>query len=494
MPEKIFLGLEYTSGSSNPNDDIHYLSNFTAEHGGILSRIGVYSNSVGNIKLNLYEVYGGVPTNLLWADDVGIACVGGQNNYVDVSSEAIVVQDGETYALGGNTDSTSGALTYNSQEGSVRTYKSGLTYETFTAPGTITGYTTQGPISFYYSFIAWGWEPPTTTSITDDTIENGQVGVILGGTDFMDSGATLELCDGPVYATATKVSQTVTGQTDTSLEFTVQRGGLSLGTAYLFVTTDLGQQNSTGYEVTLVGYPAISYVEPGSMQNSDLIVITGTNFGASGATAYVGDNSSYASANKYTLTIFSQSDTEISAAMDNKGAFYGSGWIYVEESGGAYNDSGYGITVLEPDSATVFYGDVAGFGNNPFGRHNYGGMASEIGPVFFGSAPSDGDSNVSTLHVSCKTEIYGFSSRINDIHIEISEDGGDFVDAYYNNSFVSPYNGYDSWLDFHQSDPQKLIAKIVKIEPWEEDVNIIIRVTATDQFGAEATKMATVEW
>ena len=98
------------------------------------------------------------------------------------------------------------------------------------------------------------------------------------------------------------------------------------------------------------------------------------------------------------------------------------------------------------------------------------------------------------MHVSCKTEIYGFSSRIHDVRVEISEDGGDFVDAYYNGSFVSPYNGTGSWLDFHQADPQKLIAKIVKTEPWEEDVNIIVRVTATDQFGIETTKMATVEW
>jgi hypothetical protein len=254
MPEKVFLGLDYPSGTTIPNDDVHYLSNFTSGYGGVLSRIGGYSNSIGKIKFNVYEVSGGVPTNLIWADDTGIDCVGGQNNYVDVSSESINVQAGEEYALGANTDSTTGAITYYTQPNSTRTYKGSLNYESFTAPALISGYTTQTPIAFVYSYLAWGWEPPTIVSSDSTLIQDGQAGIELTGTDFMDSGATLELCDGPVYATATKVSQTVTDQTDTTLEFTAAKGSLEQGIHYLFVTTSLGQRNAVGYPISLMGY------------------------------------------------------------------------------------------------------------------------------------------------------------------------------------------------------------------------------------------------
>jgi hypothetical protein len=489
VAEKLFFGNSDLGSTGVLAGGFHCYSEFPCTKDGFITKLKYYAVPEREIKPAAY-LKDGSAYNIIWSNDTGVTITSGWN---DVIPTPFAVANGEYYALTFNSDGGSNPVTITT--GTTMGYKA-LTYSTFSSPVSFDpaadSYTQRTDRDLLIE--AYGWEPPVISSISDSDIQDGQTGVTIGGTDFMDSGATLELCDGPVYATATKVTQTVTNQTDSSLEFTVQRGGLSLGTAYLFVTTDLGQQNSTGYEVTLVGYPAISNVEPGSMQNSDLIVITGTDFGASGATAYVGDNSTYTSANKYTLTIFSQSDTEIYASMDNEGSFYGSGWVYVKESGGAYNDNGYGITVLEPDSPTVFYGDVAGFGNNPFGRHSYGGMSSEIGPVFFDSTPSDGDSNVSTLHVSCKTEIYGFSSRVHDVRVEISEDGGGFVDAYYNGGFVSPYNGAGSWLSFHQSDPQKMIAKIVKTEPWEEDVNIVIRVTATDQFGAEATKMAHVEW
>lgn len=142
---------------------------------------------------------------------------------------------------------------------------------------------------------------------------------------------------------------------------------------------------------------------------------------------------------------------------------------------------------------TVFYGDNPGFGNNAFGRHQYGGMASVVEPRFHASVPSDGATDISPIS-SVKTEVYGFSSRIYDVSIEISEDGAGFSNAYINGAFVDPYDAVESWADLHQVDPQLAIVKVVKTIPFDEEVTIVVRVTALDQFGQEATKTAAVEW
>jgi hypothetical protein len=137
---------------------------------------------------------------------------------------------------------------------------------------------------------------------------------------------------------------------------------------------------------------------------------------------------------------------------------------------------------------------MIGFGQQPFGRYNFGGVSSDIEPRFYRSYPEDGSLGISVLFVSAETEIYCFSSRIQDIRVEISEDGGDFTDAYVDGGFVAPYNTPDSYVDFHQADPQKTIIKIVKNVPWEENIQVVIRITATDQFGSSATKETPITW
>jgi hypothetical protein len=251
MAEKVFLGNAFSSGSSNPYPDIHYINHFEALYSGVLTRIGMYSNSPGNIKFNLYDIVAGVPMNLIFADDIGIVCVDGQTNFIDVSSACIEVASGTLYGVGGITDG-SGVITYKAVVGE-RTYKAGLSYATFSAPDPISGYITQSPTGSIYSFVVYGIEPPTVSSTSVSLIRDGQTGVTLSGTDFMNSGAKLELCDGPVYTSATKVEQTITGQSDTSIEFTVSKGPLSQGTHYLFVTTSLGQINAVGYPIGLIG-------------------------------------------------------------------------------------------------------------------------------------------------------------------------------------------------------------------------------------------------
>lgn len=96
------------------------------------------------------------------------------------------------------------------------------------------------------------WYQPAITA-ADDPVKNGQTGKTVTGTDFPTAGtgsAKLELGSASDY-TGTKVTQTVTGWSATSLTYTVVQGALSLGTVYAFVTDANGNRNATGYAVTL---------------------------------------------------------------------------------------------------------------------------------------------------------------------------------------------------------------------------------------------------
>lgn len=135
-----------------------------------------------------------------------------------------------------------------------------------------------------------------------------------------------------------------------------------------------------------------------------------------------------------------------------------------------------------------------GFGQVAFGRCQFGQVSSDIEPRFLKSLPVDEGVGISVLFVAMKTSIYGFSSRVQEVRVEVSEDGGDFRDAYVNGSFIPPYDGPDSYVDFHQADPQVAMVKVEKDEPWDENIIVQVRVTAIDEFGQEVTKVAPVKW
>jgi len=247
MPEKVFLGTAWESGSPYSYPNIHAILHFEAAYSGILTKLGLYSRASGDAKLNLYEISGGSATNLLYADDTGMYCITDQMNHLDISSAKISVISGTKYGIGVITG-TPDVISTNAQSG-ARSYKTGLNYSTFIAPDPVSGYTDQSSISNVFSLVAYGVEPPTISSISDSLVYDGQTGVSISGSDFMASGATLEICDGPVYATANKISQTITNQTDSNIEFTVVNTVPFYGDCYLFITTSLGQRNSTGYKL-----------------------------------------------------------------------------------------------------------------------------------------------------------------------------------------------------------------------------------------------------
>jgi len=94
-------------------------------------------------------------------------------------------------------------------------------------------------------------DPSITDAGTDEEFKDKDTGIVLTGVGFGASqgSATVELGDNATYATANKVSQTITTWGgDTSITITVDLGSQSPGTKYLFVTTD-NSDTSDGLEV-----------------------------------------------------------------------------------------------------------------------------------------------------------------------------------------------------------------------------------------------------
>ena len=241
MPEKLFFGTVST-GSGVLAASKHVWTPFVSAYSGVVTKLRSYGTADGNIKLNLYDNAG----NLLWADDTDHPVTGG--SYVEhaISGSLPVVSAGQTYRLGYNSDTTS-AVTYG---GGGNMYVKGYLYLSYSAVDPMaSGYVNYG---LDIQLAAYGWEPPTITGCSESTLHDGEVDVVLSGTDFMTAAdpVTLWLADGPVFATANKVAQTVTVQNDGSLTFTVSQGSLSTGTCYLFVETALGQKSS-GFSITL---------------------------------------------------------------------------------------------------------------------------------------------------------------------------------------------------------------------------------------------------
>jgi len=87
---------------------------------------------------------------------------------------------------------------------------------------------------------------------TDEEFDEGDTDVTITGGTFGASKGTgkVELASSSDYATATKVEQTTTSWSDTSIDFTASLGTLTPGTLYLFVTND-DDERSSGFAVTV---------------------------------------------------------------------------------------------------------------------------------------------------------------------------------------------------------------------------------------------------
>lgn len=103
--------------------------------------------------------------------------------------------------------------------------------------------------------------PPAITDMEDEQLDTGEQDNVITGTDFLASQGTgkVEISDNAVYATGTKVTQTIDSWADTSIQFDFVQGGLSNGAGWIWVTSDDGQRNATGYQVNMGPIPQDSY-------------------------------------------------------------------------------------------------------------------------------------------------------------------------------------------------------------------------------------------
>jgi hypothetical protein len=101
----------------------------------------------------------------------------------------------------------------------------------------------QSPLHVKQGAVQWFYGGPgiSTVGINSD-IEDDQTGVFVDGHDFGVTQGTgkVELADGPVYASANKIQQTVTAWSDWRITITVDLGAQSPGVKYYFVTDGNG--------------------------------------------------------------------------------------------------------------------------------------------------------------------------------------------------------------------------------------------------------------
>ena len=202
---------------------------------------------------------------------------------------------------------------------------------------------------------------PVVTDVDgDEAIDFDQTNVVVTGTDFESPQGTgiLELSDNAVYATGTKVTQSIDTWADTSIQFDVTIGGLVATTLYLWVTNDQGQRQVTGtaLTVTYLVPPVITDVEDEvfTVYETD-IVLTGTDLGTQTGPAKLelGDSATYGSATLSTQTIDSWANTSIQFDLTIGALDQESLWLYVTDSIGTVS-APYAVLVgLAPTISNV---------------------------------------------------------------------------------------------------------------------------------------------
>lgn len=252
--ERRLVGLEWlTTGISNGPTTINSIIGTVHEalETGKITRFRVAATETVNVKVGIYNTDTGIPDTALWTDNTGTSIGGtGGVEWGDIDVDGVAVVSGEDYYPAVLSE-TSYRIPYNS--GGSGVYYSQL-YSTG-VPSTLSGESTN---PFTVQTQLWGWTPPIVSSVNEgSSINAADTDVSLVGLDLMAAAGTngkLELCNNSDYSAATiRVEQTDTSWDNDGIIFDVVQGALSTGTVYAFVTTDLGQRNSVGVAVTLMG-------------------------------------------------------------------------------------------------------------------------------------------------------------------------------------------------------------------------------------------------
>ena len=139
-----------------------------------------------------------------------------------------------------------------------------------------TAFVANRDITSYTSYDVGGSSAPTISSVSDTTLDNGQTGIVITGTNFGASqggGSVIIVTEDDVQG-LTFQTQTVTAWGDTEITITAARGSLPTATnLYLFVINDDAESNAAGYVVQF---------------NSNLVLRVATSASAAGATGVAG--------------------------------------------------------------------------------------------------------------------------------------------------------------------------------------------------------------
>lgn len=275
MAIKLLAGVNTLGdGPAQDSSDISYFWRMPVVTEGIATKVQIYTDGGGeDLAVKLYE-----DSSYDLIEDLG-AALALNTTWNEYSIGTPINLEGISYvwiATNGDTGVTqnrfaeSGALYYKSES-----YGSWVAGDPFS----LSGYTFR---SRTLCAGVLGYTKPVNTSVNGgSSVKDGDTGINVVGTDFIDSEGDPEfyLCSTNNYATAPiKVAQAVTGTpTDTGFQVTISKGGLSAGTVYGFTVSALGQV-SDPIVVTLSesSYTPLEYVSLAQypLSNGNQIIVS----------------------------------------------------------------------------------------------------------------------------------------------------------------------------------------------------------------------------
>ena len=251
------MGLETLFGYNGPTPDTEEPNNVAGStyanaygYDAVAAFYEVYPLQSGNIKCGLYEWTGSYPMPARDRNNSSTSVTANQWNQVPFSTP-YALENGNNYRVMAGGDAAgvlaSGPYGASSPRNAPFDYATGLPAE----------YNSTSSTGIDYAIRVLGYFPPTIVSVGSGGEVTVGASASISGTNLIDSAGqpTIELCNNADYASATvKVTQSNVSCTDTTGTFDVVQGGLTADTTvYAFVTTGLGQRNTTGVGVTLNG-------------------------------------------------------------------------------------------------------------------------------------------------------------------------------------------------------------------------------------------------
>jgi hypothetical protein len=194
---------------------------------------------------------------------------------------------------------------------------------------------------------------PTITDVDgDNALTVGQTNIVLGGTNFESVQGTgkLEISANASYGSGL-VLQSIDSWSNTSIQFDLNRTGLSVGTLYLYVTNNDGVVSAARPFTLNAPVPTITSFNGGSAFFADDtgIALVGTNFQNTDtglAKVELGNATTYASsATKVELNVTSWSDTSLTVDGGRGALSTGTVYVYVTNLDGGLNSSGFAATL-----------------------------------------------------------------------------------------------------------------------------------------------------